>query len=118
MKDYDNFILPAADLEKGIEFYKETLGLSIKFNFPEIGMIAFKVGEQEPAIILSSNPKTKPTIWFVVDDVKAEYDKLSLKGIKFLSEPFLIKTGWAAEFDDPFGNRLGITDYTNYKGEE
>ena len=31
--------------------------------------------------------------------------------IKFLSEPFKIGTGNAVEFEDPFGNRLGVTDY-------
>lgn len=40
------------------------------------------------------------------------------KGINFLSEPFNIKTGMAVEFNDPFGNRLGITDYTNSKRGE
>ena len=33
------------------------------------------------------------------------------KGVKFLSAPFRIRTGNAVEFEDPFGNRLGITDY-------
>ena len=33
-------------------------------------------------------------------------------GIKFLSEPFRIRTGYAVEFEDPFGNRFGITDYS------
>ena len=33
------------------------------------------------------------------------------KGVEFLSPPFRIRTGNAVEFDDPFGNRLGITDY-------
>ena len=28
-----------------------------------------------------------------------------------LSEPFKIGTGNAVEFEDPFGNRLGVTDY-------
>ena len=35
-------------------------------------MIAFKVGDQELAIILKDTkkfPDAKPTIWFVVDDV-------------------------------------------------
>jgi len=47
----------------------------------------------------------------VVDNVEDEFLKLKEKGIKFLSEPYQIKTGLAVEFDDPFGNRLGITDY-------
>jgi predicted enzyme related to lactoylglutathione lyase len=78
-------------------------------------MVAFKVGEQEPAIIIKDIkkfPETKPTIWFVVDDVQNEYVKLKERGVAFLSEPFKIHTGLAAEFEDPYGNRLGITDYS------
>jgi len=32
-----------------------------------------------------------------------------------LSEPFEIYTGLAVEFEDPFGNKLGITDYSKQK---
>ena len=116
MNNYDNFFLPVTDLEKAREFYQKTLGLPVKFDFSEMGMTAFKVGNQEPAIILkdiNKFPDARPTIWFVVDDVNKEYEKLTNSGIKFLTEPFQIPTGLAAEFDDPFGNRLGITDYTN-----
>ena len=81
-------------------------------------MVAFKVGEGEPAIILrdtSKFPDAKPTIWFVVENVEEEYNRLSAKGLKFLSEPFLIHRGKAVEFEDPFGNRLGLTDYSRLK---
>jgi predicted enzyme related to lactoylglutathione lyase len=117
MKDYDNFFLPVSNLEKAKEYYKK-IGFDIKFDFSNMGMVAFKVGNQEPAIILKDTkkfPEAKPTIWFVVDDVKAEYKKLKQKGISFLSEPFEIHTGLAVEFEDPFGNRLGITDYSKRK---
>lgn len=112
MKNYDNFILPAGDLEKGKDFYQGILGMPVKFEFPEIGMVAFKVGEEEPAIILSNRPDTQPTIWFEVKDVKTAFRELTEKGIRFISEPFQIKTGLAVEFFDPFGNKLGMTDYT------
>ena len=118
MKDYDNFFLSCDDLEKGKEFYNSTLNLPVKFDFSDQGMIAFKVGSQEPAIILKDKkkfPETKPTIWFVVKDVKNEYKKLKKRGVKFLTEPFEIYTGLAIEFEDPFGNRLGITDYLKGK---
>lgn len=108
---YDNFFLPVGDLEVGRHFYHELLGLPVKFDFPHIGMTAFRVGNEEPAIILKASPQAKPTIWFEVDDVHNTYQTLREKGIVFLSEPFRIKTGWAAEFEDPFGNRLGVTDY-------
>lgn len=77
-------------------------------------MVAYKVGAEEPAIILKDKNKfqdLKPTIWFEVENVSIVYKDLKEKGINFLSEPFKIGTGNAVEFEDPFGNRLGITDY-------
>jgi predicted enzyme related to lactoylglutathione lyase len=115
MKDYDNFFLPSSDLKKGKEFYQDLLGFPVKFDFSNMGMIAFKVGDNEPAIILTDTskfPHTKPAIWFVVEVVTEEYKRLKAKGLKFLSEPFPIQTGMAVEFEDPFGNRLGLTDYS------
>lgn len=113
MNCYDNYFLPVDNLTVAKEFY-EKIGLIQKFDFSDMGMAAYKVGQDEPAIILKDRhrfPDTKPTVWFVVDDVEAEYTQLSEKGVQFLAEPFQIHTGMAAEFEDPFGNRLGITDY-------
>ncbi|MEA4956580.1 hypothetical protein SDC9_17136 [bioreactor metagenome] len=112
--EYDNFFLPVDNIEKAKEYYKNVLGLELKFDFSDKGMAAYNVGESEPAIILKDKnifKDMKPTIWFVVGDVKKEYKEMKEKGIKFLSEPFEIGTGTAVEFEDPFGNRLGITDY-------
>ena len=114
MKNYDNLFLPAENFEESKKFYSETLGLETKFEFAAQGMIAFKVGNEEPAIILKDKnkfPNAKPSIWMEVDDVKEQYEQLKLKGVNFLSEPFQIKTGWAVEFVDPSGNNIGITNY-------
>lgn len=114
IKNYDNFFLPAQDMEQSKDFYANVLGLRLKFEFAPKGMAAFGVGGEEPAIILKDvgkNPDVRPTIWFEVDDVAAAYEELKAKGVEFISGPFKIGTGWAAEFNDPSGNRLGITDY-------
>jgi predicted enzyme related to lactoylglutathione lyase len=114
MKNYDNLFLPAENLEESKTFYSEILGLETKFEFANQGMVAFNVGSEEPAIILKDKnkfPDVEPTIWIEVDDAKEQYERLRLKGLKFLSEPFKIRTGWAVEFVDPSGNRLGIADY-------
>jgi predicted enzyme related to lactoylglutathione lyase len=114
MKKYDNLFLPAENFEESKDFYSKILGLEVKFEFSNQGMIAFKVGNEEPAIILKDRnkfPNVKPTIWIEVDDVKEQYEKLKSKGVQFLSEPFKIRTGWAVEFIDPAGNNLGMTDY-------
>ncbi len=112
MKDYDNFFLPADDLLRGKEFYQGVLGLDVKFDFSSKGMTGFRVGTQEPAIILTARPDSRPAIWFTVDDVREEFARLEARGVRFVTAPFQIATGLAAEFDDPFGNRLGITDYS------
>ncbi len=114
MNSYDNFFLPIDNMEEAKDFYGNKLGLNLKFDFSDKGMSAFNVGSEEPAIILKDImkfPDAKPTIWFVVDNVVETYNDLKGKGIQFLSAPFRIHTGNAAEFEDPFGNRLGITDY-------
>jgi predicted enzyme related to lactoylglutathione lyase len=116
MKNYDNFFFPSDNFEDSKEFYSKTLGLLVKFDFSDHGMIAFKVGEEEPAIIIkdrSKFPNAKPALWIEVEDVQSLYPEMKDKGVKFLTEPFRIKTGWAVEFTDPSGNLLGITDYKN-----
>jgi len=115
MDAYDNYFLGVEDLQKSRKFYEDVLGFSLKFDFSDRGMMAFNVGSEEPAIILKDLkifPDVKPTVWFVVDDVETEYQKLKDRNIKFLSEPFEILTGMAVEFEDPSGNRMGITDYS------
>ena len=112
LRDYDNFFLPGDNLDTAKEFYKTKLGLEIKFDFADKGMVAFTVGEREPAIILRKGENLQPSIWFEVDDVKDSYEKLKKKGIVFLSEPFEVMTGLSVEFKDPFGNKFGITDYS------
>ena len=47
MKSYDNFFLPADDMEVAEKYYSEILGLSIKFKFENIGMTAFNVGKDD-----------------------------------------------------------------------
>lgn len=114
LKNYDNFFLPVDDYEESKRFYSEVLGLQIKFEFAEHGMVAFVVGNEEPAIILKDKkkfPEAKPAIWIEVENVKSIYDKMKQDGVRFLTEPFKIRTGWAVEFVDPSGNIIGLTDY-------
>lgn len=115
MKNYDNFFMGVDNLKEAMEYYSHTLGLKLKFDFSSKGMIAFNVGNEEPAIILKDKnkfPDVKTTVWFEVESVEKEYEELKSRGVKFLSEPFQIMTGMAVEFEDPFKNRLGITDYS------
>ena len=114
MMKYDNFFFPVDDLAASCSFYQDVLDLPVKFDFSENGMVAFQVGDEEAAIILKERKKfldMTPTVWIEVEDVQAKYAALQGRNIRFLSEPFRIRTGWAVEFIDPSGNRLGFVDY-------
>lgn len=114
MMKYDNFFFLADDLAASCRFYQEVLDLPVKFDFSENGMVVFRVGDEEAAIILKERkkfPDMTPTVWIEVEDVQAKYAALQGRNIRFLSEPFRIRTGWAVEFIDPSGNRLGFVDY-------
>ena len=87
MKTYDNFFLPVEDMAQAKAFYGEVLGLKTKFEFPDSGMAAYRVGQEEPAIILKDRkkfPDAKPTIWFEVEDVRTVYRQLREKGLQII----------------------------------
>jgi predicted enzyme related to lactoylglutathione lyase len=114
IKAIDNYFLPAADLNKSRHFYGDILGLEVKFDFGDKGMLAFKVGTDEPAIILKDTnrfPDAKPSLLLEVADVRETFKQLQEQGVIFTKSPYQIQTGWAADLQDPSGNIIGITDY-------
>ena len=52
MDGYDNFFLPVNDMARAREYYQNLLGLDVKFDFSDKGMLAYRVGQEEPALIL------------------------------------------------------------------
>lgn len=44
MEDFDNFFLPALDFEREKRFYKDVLGLQVKFDFSQQGIMDIKLG--------------------------------------------------------------------------
>ena len=58
MKNYDNYFLPVDNMEEAKRYYEEILGLKKKFDFSDKGMVAYNIGNEEPAIILKDKNKT------------------------------------------------------------
>lgn len=110
----DNYFLPAADLEQSRQFYAGVLGLPLKFDFSDRGLLAFRAGDGEPAIILKDSrryPDARPALMLQVADVRQVCRELEQQGVVLSKPPYRIKTGWAAELHDPSGNAIGLTDY-------
>lgn len=116
------------DQSKAREFYTEKLGFRIKHDV-EVGEGAFwltLVSPENPdgtELLLEplGHPAAKtfqqalhgdgiPLTQFAVDDVQAEFDRLSGLGVRFTMEPTTIEGSTLAVFDDTCGNLIQIIE--------
>lgn len=111
--DYDSIFLEVKDMERSRRFYEQLFELQATEDLADFGLVSLNVGNQGPRIVLrdsNCHGIGQPTIWFKVDNVNKLYQKFSSSEVEFITEPFQVQNGWAVEFYDPAGNRLGITD--------
>ncbi len=76
-----------ADMNKAVRFYRDVLGLQLKFESP--GWSEFVTGETTLALHPASdkNPAGKVELGFTVADVEAFYRDMSAKGVLFSMPP-------------------------------
>ncbi|MEU6279062.1 VOC family protein [Streptomyces sp. NPDC047028] len=116
---FDNVVLPVGSLAEAVGFY-ERAGFTVGFRFDEAGIALLKVGGETPGILLRveeelghrTPPWPSPRIWLEVPDTRTAARELTAAGIPLLDTPFPTATGWTVELADPWGNTLGLTDYT------
>lgn len=113
----DNVMIAVGDLERARSFYEGALGLKTKFAFLEAGVIGYRLGDEEPGLVLRvgplqpAPPRESPRVWLEVPDARAAATALRQAGVATLGEPKEVYTGWLIEIADPWGNVLGLTDY-------
>ncbi|MEV1045311.1 VOC family protein [Streptomyces sp. NPDC049916] len=114
------------DQEKALRFYTDVLGFEKKHDVPiggEDRWLTVVSPEQpegtelllEPAKHPAVKPYTSalvadniPAASFAVDDVAAEYDRLSALGVRFTQEPVAMGPVTTAVLDDTCGNLIQI----------
>jgi lactoylglutathione lyase len=76
-----------ADMQKAVKFYRDVLGLPLKFESPEWS--EFATGATTLALHPASdkNPAGKVELGFTVPDVEAFYREMSTKGVLFSMPP-------------------------------
>ncbi|MXX86900.1 MAG: VOC family protein [Acidobacteria bacterium] len=115
------------DQEKALRFYTETLGFRVKHNIP-LGRHAWitVVSEEAPEgteLVLEpdEHPAARPFkealvkdgipyTSFAVDDVEAEHERLTAKGVRFVQPPTDLGPVITAVFDDTCGNLIQIQE--------
>ncbi len=103
-----------SDLEKAIEFYRDSLGMKFLFQVPK--MAFFDCG----GIRLMLGPPETPEfdhpasiIYYRVDDIHGAYRSLTEQGVTFTGEPHLVAKLpdhelWMVFFEDQDGNTLAL----------
>lgn len=105
-------MLGVKELARAVAFYRDQLGLSVKSEIP--GFVFLDGGSvtlclSEPLARSSDRIAGASEVVFSVEDVRAVYEALRGRGIRFTHEPRNV-TGalWAANFEDPDGHRLSV----------
>jgi len=105
----------AHDLERAVEFYKDTLGLKHLFNVPP-KMAFFDCGGVRLMLAIPERPDLdhpSSILYFKVEDIKQAYEVLASRGVHFETKPMLVAPMathdlWLAEFRDSENNVLAL----------
>jgi lactoylglutathione lyase len=92
------------DMRRAVEFYRDTIGLPLKFESP--GWSEFSTGETTFALHPASatNPPGKIEVGFGVENLRAFYETMGGKGVRFPVAPKPQDYGGLlAQFEDPDG---------------
>jgi len=114
----------AVDLDRAVAFYRDVLGMSFLFTAPP-RLAFFDCGGVR---LLLDVPEDKEfahpgsILYFSVDDIRANYQVLTSRGVKFRDEPHLIarlpdREVWMAFFDDTEGNTLALMSEPSTAGQ-
>ena len=96
-KQLDYTMIVVSDMQRSVEFYRDKLGIPLKFQSPD--WTEFATGTTTLALHGGGVPITQPpvgdpsklagacSIGFNVDDVDKTYEELKAKGITFVMPP-------------------------------
>lgn len=105
----DNVFFQVGNIDEAIPFY-EKFGFALKFRIPQIKAALFRIGEEEPGLMLIENKEVKPSRFWVEVESALEVQRVLNKG-KLIETA----TGLTFEVADPWGNTIGFADYSKKK---
>lgn len=104
------------DLQHLLPFYRDVLGMPLRLETPGFVMLG---GPDEPAVALGTHSEVhgrasdpaRHIVSFEVPDIRAEYARLTGRGVEFLEEPQDGGDVKFATFKDPEGNLLQLVQF-------
>ena len=102
----------ADDLDRAVEFYRDTLGLPFLAHFDPPGLAFFDLGG---ARLLLEQAASPCVIYLASDDLAAEIAQLRAKGVEIIAEPHVIFADDDGVFGPP-GTRIRMAFFRDSEG--
>jgi predicted enzyme related to lactoylglutathione lyase len=104
--------ISVTDLDRSIAFYRDVLGIPFLFQAGP-AMAFFQAGEARLYLGIPTSPEytSRCVLYFRVDDLTAEVERLTGLDVQFSDKPHLVHRDgdtelWMAGFTDPDGHHL------------
>ncbi len=98
-----------ADMDRAVAFYRDTVGLPLKFSSPEWS--EFATGSTTLALHPASteNPAGTTHLGLHADDIASAHRQMTAAGVRFTRDPTPQHGITLAEFVDPEGARVSLS---------
>ncbi len=105
LRKVDCVQVPVPDLDEGLRFYRDGLGLELKWRHAT--QAGLRLGDTE---LVLQTERPDPETDFLVDSADEAVRRVEAAGGRLLAGPQDIPVGRLAAVADPFGNRLVLLD--------
>jgi catechol 2,3-dioxygenase-like lactoylglutathione lyase family enzyme len=105
LRKVDCVQIPVPDLDAGLRFYRDGLGLELKWR--HVTQAGLRLGDTE--LVLQTD-RPGPEVDFLVDSAEEAVRRVKAAGGTVLSAPEDIAVGRVTVVADPFGNPLVLLD--------
>jgi len=107
--------ISVTDIDRSVAFYRDVLGIPLLFQVPGQPMAFFASGDVRLYLGVPEDRAfaSKCTLYFRVDDIDKEYERLAAAGAPVLGGPHVVHRDddtelWMAFLHDPDGHNLGL----------
>ena len=107
--------ISVTDIDRSVAFYRDVLGIPLMFQVPGQSMAFLSSGDVR---LYLGRPEaeeftTRVVLYFWVDDIEAEHQRLTEAGVAFVDAPHVTHRDgtmelWMAFFQDPDGHHLAL----------
>lgn len=111
LKRIDRILLRVPSLPAAVRYYRDVLGLRLLRE--DARLASLRLPEEETELVLHADPDLPAeATYYLVDDVRALYERREALKLQFVSPPAPGARGWRGAIKDPFGNTVLIVDRT------